>query len=340
MKKTRQNPDAPALDHPSTAPKVRPVGPALDQAVPSDLAFARSPLGQRLRALLADEQVSTGNRAIADFLLRNPVRATAWGIEELAANAGTSTATLSRFARVLGLNGFAALRLAMAEELQAVLHPVEKLRGLMQAHEGPQAGQSAVGDSLQSALAQVRDTVLGLDGVRLAALARRLTGPGTVYVMGFGLSAHLAAMLALHLQAFCPRLVNVVEFGGSEVAAGRLMNVGAGDVLVTLSFPRYSADAIRLTRYARERGATTVAITDSLASPLAAAAEETLVASAQHTVLSSSGVSALLVVEALVATLMLSNSKHVDQAGRLTEAISGYLYTPESGASARKKRAG
>lgn len=327
MKKTRQNPDA-SDDSASRT------------SAPSDLNFARSALGQQLRALLADPDLSASNRAIADFLLRNPVRATAWGIEELAANAGTSTATLSRFARMLGLSGFAALRLAMAEELQAVLQPVEKLRGLMQAHEGPQSGLSAVGDGLQSALAQVRDTVLGLDGVRLAALARRLTGPGTVYVMGFGLSAHLAAMLALHLQAFCPRLVNVVEFGGTEVAAGRLMNIGAGDVLLVLSFPRYAADAIRLTRYAHERGASTVAITDSLASPLAAVADETLVASAQHAVLSSSGVSALLVVEALVATLMLSNAQHVDQAGRLTEAISGYMYSPDRAATVRKKRGG
>ena len=43
-----------------------------------------------------------------------------------------------------------------------------------------------------------------------------------------------------------PRPVQVVEFGGTEVAAGRLMNIGAGDVLVAISLPRYADDALRL----------------------------------------------------------------------------------------------
>jgi DNA-binding MurR/RpiR family transcriptional regulator len=96
-----------------------------------DTAFAQSDLGLKLREVLADGKGS--NVAIADFLLRNPVRATAWGIEELASNTQTSTATLSRFARTLGFSGYAALRSGIADTLQTALqpvfHPVDKLRG-------------------------------------------------------------------------------------------------------------------------------------------------------------------------------------------------------------------
>lgn len=88
----------------------------------ADTAFAQSSLGLKLRQVLADGRGS--NVAIADFLLRNPVRATAWGIEELAANTQTSTATLSRFARTLGFSGFAALRSGMAEALQTALQQI------------------------------------------------------------------------------------------------------------------------------------------------------------------------------------------------------------------------
>ena len=304
-------------------PKVNPDhAPSL---APPELVFGQSRLGQQLRDLLNDHGTTPGNRAIADFLLRNPVRATAWGIEELATNAGTSTATLSRFARVLGKSGFAALRAEMAEVLQGVLQPVEKLRSAVR--EGGDRHQALAG-CLQASLTNASVAAQGLEGPLLAACAEHLVGARAVYTMGFGLSAHLAAILALDLQPYCPTLVNVVEFGGTEVAAGRLMNIDGGDVLVAISLPRYADDAIRLAGYARSRGARLIAITDSLASPLASLADDVLLAPAQHPVLSSGTLAALLVIEALVSAVMLGTAGQVEKAGRLTEAISHYLYTP------------
>ena len=135
-------------------------------------------------------------------------------------------------------------------------------------------------------------------------------------------------MLALDLQAFCHQLINVVEFGGTEIAAGRLMNIKASDVLLVISFPRYARDAIQLTNYARDRGAHVVALTDSIASPLTAVADEVLLATANHPVITSSAVSAVLLIEALVTSLMVSRKQHVQQAGKLTEAIAAYLISP------------
>ncbi len=126
--------------------------------------------------------------------------------------------------------------------------------------------------------------------------------------------------------------MNVVEYGGTEVAAGRLMNLEASDLLIAISFPRYATDAVHLTRFALDRGASIIALTDSIASPLAPLAGEVLIAQSSHPVLSSSNVSALLVIEALVTALMVSNSANVDKAARLTEAISAYLIAhPEKG---------
>jgi DNA-binding MurR/RpiR family transcriptional regulator len=287
----------------------------------ADTAFAQSELGAKLLKILAASSTSAGNRAVAEQLLRNPVRATAWGIEELAAQAGTSTATLSRFARSMGYGGFAELRDAMAQVLQSVLQPMEKLRDAMQ----PNAKSSAVSLSLEAGLNNARQAAQDLDPEQLTRISERLVFAETVYVMGFGISAHLAAMLALDLQPFCQQLINVVEFGGTEVAAGRLMNIKQDDVLVVMSFPRYARDAIQLTNYARDRGARVVVLTDSVASPLAALGHEVLLATANHPVISSSAVSAMLLIEALVTSLMVSRKQHVNQAGKLTEAIAGYL---------------
>lgn len=295
---------------------------------PVEVGFAQSALGLALRDVL--QHAGGSNATIADFLLRNPVRATAWGIEELAQNTGTSTATLSRFARTLGYGGFAALRGAIADALQTALqpvfHPVEKLKdALGRSQPGAADGNPVIAESLQTSLDNLRATAAGLDTRELTRIAARILDAETVYTLGFGLSAHLAALLSLDLQPFCKQVINVVEFGGTEVAAGRLMNIGPADVLLSVSFPRYASDAVTLTRYARDRGAHVVAITDSMASPLVAPAHATLLALAAHPVMSSSSAAAVVVIEALVTSLMVSGHDHVRQAEKLTEAISAYL---------------
>lgn len=290
----------------------------------SDVAFAASELGRRLLDLQVSGSAS--NRAIAEHLLRNPVRGAALSIEDLAAASGVSTATLSRFARSLGYGGFPGLRAALADTLQAVLRPVEKLKGSFNRTDGA----SPLREGLQDTLANLRGTAEGLEPAALDRVVERLVAARCVYVMGFGLSAHLAGFLTLGLQPFCQQLVNVVEFGGTEIAAGRLMNLGPEDALIAISFPRYATDAVHLTRYAADRRAAIVALTDSAASPLAPLAGEVLIARSTHPVLSSSNVAALLVIEALVTALMVSNADNVAKAAQLTDAISTYLVSQTS----------
>ncbi len=321
-----------------TTPRQRETAAASRSAAP-EMIFARSPLGQRL--LEEQREGSASNQAVADYLLRNPLRVAALGIEELAERTGVSAATLSRFARALDFGSYAALRQAVAETLQNMLQPVEKLRQSLAGRPGK--AQSPALEGLETTLANARMAAQELSAEQLKPVIEVIARAHHVYTMGFGLSAHIAAILALDLQPFCNQASNIVEFGGTEVAAGRLMNISAQDVLITISVPRYALDAVKLTQYARERGASIIAITDSPASPLAPHADHLLLAPASHPVLASSLTAALVVVEALVTTLMLSSKKNVDQAAKLTDAISGYLYGGEGGrkpapGSARKRR--
>jgi DNA-binding MurR/RpiR family transcriptional regulator len=289
-----------------------------------EVAFAASQLGKRL--IEAQGASSRSNRLIADYLLRNPVRAAAWSIEDLAQAIAVSTATISRFARMMGFAGYPELRAGIAETLQSVFKPVEKLRDAI-ARKSTDA--SPLDHGLEATLQAVRSAASGLTKGSLDSLVVRLQQARTVYVLGFGLSAHIAGILTLGLQPFCPQLINVVEFGGTEVAAGRLMNVGKGDIVIAISFPRYAADALHLVAYAHDRGAEIAAITDSPASPLARHARWTLYAPSAHPVLPSSLASAIVAVEALLTALMTSSTENVAQAAKLTEAISAYLVRAE-----------
>jgi DNA-binding MurR/RpiR family transcriptional regulator len=301
-----------------------------DAASP-DVGFAGSVLGQQLLRVLADG--STSKRAIADYLLRNQMRVTALGIEELAEACAVSTATISRFARDLGFGNYAAMRGAVAETLQSLLQPVDKLRQtIARRHSVDPAGESL--DFAQASIAASRRA---LDSAVLARIVASLTKARTVYVLGYGLSTHLAGTLAMHLQPFCPHVVEVAASGGNEIAAGHLANAGPQDVLVAISLPRYTLDVVRLTRFARERGPAIVAITDSPAAPLAKLADHVLYAHSVHPVLPSSSSAALALIEALVVALMASNKTNVAKAARMTEAISAYMVGPEPSSSSTKE---
>jgi DNA-binding MurR/RpiR family transcriptional regulator len=285
-----------------------------------DAGFAGSDIGQRLMSALG--QGSPGQRRLAEFLLRQPIHAASVSIEELARLTGISAPTISRFARELGFAGFAELRTSLASALQAVADPVAKLRVELERREGkPVAGDM---------LAVIQNQVLRLSPEALApridSVARSIARARTVSVMGFGLSAHVSAILTLGLQPFHPKLEAVVEYGGTEVAAGKLMGIGPEDLLIAITFPRYAQDVVNLTRYARDRGASVVALTDSPASPLVPMADEVLFAPAQHPALSSSMSAAVAVAETLVATVMLSDPANAERAAMLSEAIARYLH--------------
>lgn len=302
------------------------------EASSPEVAFAQSALGKALKRVLTEGSASS--RTIADFVLRNPVRVTAFGIEELAEHCKVSNATASRFARDIGFANYAAMRGEIAATMQGILQPVEKLRSNIERGQGH--GSPAV-ESLEYTIANIGATSQALDPAALQKVVKKLTGARTVYVMGFGLSSHLAGLLSLHLQPFCQHVVEVAGHGGTEVAAGHLATITPNDVLVVISFPRYALDVIRLAGFARSRAACIVSLTDSPASPLAELADVALFAQATHPVLPSSSSAALALIEALVATLMVSNKDNVEKAARLTEAISAYLYGAEAGRVKPKK---
>jgi DNA-binding MurR/RpiR family transcriptional regulator len=283
--------------------------------------FSATPLGVRLKGLMAEG--SPGQRKIAEFILRHPIRVSALSIEDLAQASGVSAPTISRFARELDLAGFAEMRGAVADAVQTALNPVAKLKLQLEA-----SGSSRSAETFTAIQSQIGGLDAGVVAAQAAEAAAAIAAARNVHVMGFGLSAHVAALMVLGLQPFCANVAGVVEFGGTEVAAGRLMAIGPGDALVAITFPRYASDVVSLTRYAKDRGARIVALTDSIASPLAPLADILLLAPAEHPTLSSSMAAAVAIAETVVATVMLSDPANAERAARLGEAIGGYLHQP------------
>ncbi len=274
----------------------------------------------RLSALLGTG--SPSQRRLADFILRNPIRVAASSIDELSRIAGVSAPTISRFARELELSGFTEMRGLVARAMQDRMDPVSKLR------ENLRSGDACphIGDAFDA----VRHQFLLIDPSAVEHSALRLKdmikAARTVYVMGFGISTLIAALLQRGVQPYHSRVIAVAETGGSAVAARNLMRIDEGDLLISITFPRYGFDAVNLTRFARDRGARIAVITDSQASPLCTFADELVLVPAMHPVLTNSLVGAVAVVETIVAAVMLSDPANVDIADRMYGAIADYIF--------------
>ena len=290
------------------------------RSVPADVAFVQSALGKVLASVRAEGSAS--HRNIADYLMRNPMRGTALKIEEMAEGCKVSTATISRFARDIGFTSYGAMRSALAETLHTAMQPVEKLRTSIARRK---TSQSAGDVSMEQAKANLVITHGAHSPQVLELVANKISRARTVYVLGLGMSSCYAAMLTLHLQPFCQHVVELAAAGGTEVAAGQLVHMRRGDVLVVISFPRYSSDAMRFAQFARNQKTSVVAITDNPAAPMVALSDHVLYASSAHGVLPSSGVAAVAVIEALVVSLMVSNKANLKKAARLNDVVGGYL---------------
>ncbi len=284
--------------------------------------LANSRLGQRLAELT--KEGSPSQRELAAYILRHPIMVAAAGIEDIARATGVSAPTISRFARELGLEGFAQLRSTLAEALQSVLDPVAKLREQLSGT----SGRTPAGATFDAARSQFSLMDAAETDRQSRRIAVQIGKARSVHIMGFGLSAHVAGMLVLSLQPYHPAVSGVVEFGGTEVAAGRLMAIDRRDLLIAITFPRYATDIVNLTRFARDRGAIVAAITDSMASPIASLADNLVLAPSNQAVLPSSMVTAVAVIETIVSMVMLSDPENAQRADELSKAISMYLFDP------------
>jgi len=88
-----------------------------------------------------------------------------------------------------------------------------------------------------------------------------------IYIIGVRSSAAIASFLHFYFNLIFENVVLVSASTASEVFES-LLWVGEGDVVIGVSFPRYSSLTVRAMSFARDRGATTIAITDGEASPL------------------------------------------------------------------------
>ncbi|PYY83126.1 MurR/RpiR family transcriptional regulator [Pseudomonas sp. TKO26] len=296
-----------------------------------DTSVYAAPVMRKLSEIVAELPPSL--RKVADFILRHPLKAATLTIEEMAQATLTSPAAVNRLAKALDLGGYSGMKAELVTTLQQMVSPVDKLRNELAQRPG---GAFGLHEQLQSAGSNLATAATSNHADSFDAFITCLTSARKVYILGFGNSVYLAGLAAATLMPFCADATAISMEGGNENAAYRLAAITDQDVLLAISLPRYSQDTLQLARFASERGATVLAITDSPASPLTAIAEHTLFAPCDHPVLTSSNIAVLALIEGLVAGVMARNEKAVKLATELTESVMSYLHIPGQGKVLKK----
>ncbi|GAB5095211.1 MULTISPECIES: MurR/RpiR family transcriptional regulator [unclassified Caballeronia] len=259
------------------------------------------------------------------FVLANLFRSATMRIDELAEAVGASVATANRFARALGFSGYPAFREALVRGFEATIAPVERLRSAL---ESPASGADVFDASLAQASANLRLAQTSVDAAKAVAVVEAILAARQVFVLGYGASAFLAGLMEHGLTPYCANVQSLALTGGPSHAARRLFTASREDLLVAIAFPRYVDDTITLARQARDHGVRVVALTDSIASPLARIADLVLTIGAERRLAANCDTAVLAVIEALCDAVAHRAKRSVEAASGLTEFVLPWLVAP------------
>ena len=241
---------------------------------------------------------SKGQARIARYIEENFDKAAFMTAAKLGKTAGVSESTVVRFASELGFDGYPEMRLALQDMIRNRLTSVQRIE-VAKTVMGDKDTFSAV---LESDVEKIMLTMESVDREMFARAVGKIVNAGHVYILGTRTSAPLAMFLGFYFNLLLPNVKVVHENSANELLE-QIMRIGPEDVLIGLSFPRYSKRTVKAVRFARDMAATVIAITDSETSPIAKMAEICLYAKSDMVSFVDSLVGPLSLLNALIVAV-------------------------------------
>ena len=130
----------------------------------------------------------------------------------------------------------------------------------------------------------------------------KLMGCRHIYIFGVRSSSFVAGYLNFYMHLLRENVTLVQSSAAGEIFE-QLLRIGPGDVMLAISFPRYSKVTINTVKFARDRGASVVAITDNASSPIYQLSDAALLAPCEMISFVDSMVAPLSLMNALVVTI-------------------------------------
>lgn len=267
--------------------------------------------------------LSKAHRKTADYVLSNVFRSATMSIDELANAVGISIATANRFARALGYDGYPQFRAELVSGFEAMLAPIDNLRNeVLRPSSSAEIMAGLLNEDISNLEATRRSLVPELcdQAVKMIAKAER------IYIVGYGASAFLAGLMAHGLETYCQTIQCSIGAGGPSNVARQLFKYTKNDLVIGVSFPRYSDDTVTLLRQIKEKNIPLLTITDGPKSPLASYADLTLYAQTRRQFSPNSEGAALCLIEALCSAVAHQAKAPVHAASEMTRFMLPWIH--------------
>ncbi|MBQ8389035.1 MAG: MurR/RpiR family transcriptional regulator [Clostridia bacterium] len=259
---------------------------------------------------------SKGQKRIAAYISENYDKAAYMTAAKLGSLVDVSESTVVRFANVLGFEGYPELQQAMKAYIRTRLTSFQRV----------EITNKLIGDAdildkvLLSDIDKIKHTLELVDRKSFNAAVEKIVSARKIYVIGMRSASSLAGFLTFGFRMMFDNVRFVQTTSGSEIFE-QLMDIGEEDVMLAISFPRYSKRIIDAVRYAKQAGADIVALTDGEGAPIAAHADQLLIAQSDMASFVDSLVAPLSIINAIIVAVAKEKGDELAQRLRRLENI-------------------
>ncbi len=250
-------------------------------------------------------KLSKGQKLIADYILTNYDKAAFMTASKLGEAVGVSESTVVRFANAIGFEGYRELQEQLQEVIKNKLTTVQRI-SLSKEYKGY---EDIMKMAFKKDIDNIEKTLLNINYEDFEAALEMTLKAKHIYIIGMRSSYFLAGYLGFYLN-FLRDNVTVVSYGASDVFE-QLLRVEEDDLVIAISYPRYSNLTLRALEYVKEKNAHILSITDSIVSPSAQYADITLIANSDMLSFVDSIVAAMSLINAFIIGLGLEKEEDI-----------------------------
>lgn len=239
-------------------------------------------------------------KKVGDFLVSNGFDAAFLSVAKIAEKAQTSQATIVRFSKAIGYNGFNELQKDLQAEVKEKLSPVDGLEKMIFKSSKTNLYQQI----FQNDIENLKRTLKNNNPETLHRAIKEMVNARKIGFFGCRTSYAISYLLYYYLSRIRPNCELLENLDAGHVT-NSLINFGTSDLLICVSFPRYAKQTINVMKCAKKRGCKIMIITDKFLSPPAQIADLALLADRESPTYFNSLTSAVSLVNYLVAEVSL-----------------------------------
>lgn len=259
-----------------------------------------------IHRIRGQKKMSKGQKRIAEYLELHYDKAAFLTAARLGTAAGVSESTVVRFAIGLGYEGYPQFQQALEEYVRHKLNSIQRIEvtsGLLQE-------RGVLESVLLSDAEKIRVTMETIDKRAFEKAVDTMLKAKTIYVIGIRSCAPLASFLSFYLNLIFQDVRALLTSNSSELFE-QMIHIGEEDVIIGISFPRYSMLTLKALEFANNRNAKVITITDSKNSPMNLYSSCSLLAKSDMASIVDSLVAPLSVINALIVSLCMKKQKNV-----------------------------